>query len=77
VRVNSIHPTLTDTPLIDRVTEQVGGGAEVLEQLRATLPGGRLASSDQIVDGILFLVSPQAAFCNGSELVIDNGYTAR
>jgi len=77
IRVNSIHPGLTDTPLIDRVTEQLGGGEEILAQLRTTLPGGRMANTDQIVDGLMFLVSERSAFCNGSELVIDNGYTAQ
>jgi len=75
IRVNSIHPGLTDTPLIDRVTEQLGGGEEILAQLRATLPCGRLANADQIVDGLMFLVSELSSFCNGSELVVDNGYT--
>jgi NAD(P)-dependent dehydrogenase (short-subunit alcohol dehydrogenase family) len=77
IRVNSIHPGLTDTPLIDRVTEQLGGGGEILAQLRTTLPGGRMANTDQVVDGLMFLVSERSAFCNGSELVIDNGYTAQ
>jgi NAD(P)-dependent dehydrogenase (short-subunit alcohol dehydrogenase family) len=77
IRVNSIHPGLTETPMIDRVTEQLGGGEEILAQLRTTLPAGRLASTDHIVDGLMFLISDRSAFCNGSELVIDNGYTAR
>jgi 3(or 17)beta-hydroxysteroid dehydrogenase len=77
IRVNSIHPGLTDTPLIDRVTEQLGGGPEILEQLKTTLPAGRLATVDHFVDGLMFLISEQATFCNGSELVIDNGYTAQ
>jgi NAD(P)-dependent dehydrogenase (short-subunit alcohol dehydrogenase family) len=77
VRVNSLHPALTATPMVDDIVKQLGGGADIRQQLQSVLPGGRLASPDDIVDAIEFLVSDRSQFMNGSELVVDNGFTAQ
>jgi NAD(P)-dependent dehydrogenase (short-subunit alcohol dehydrogenase family) len=77
IRVNSLHPALTATPMVDSIVQQLGGGAAVRRQIESVLPGGRLASTDNIVDAIAFLISDQSSFVNGSELVVDNGFTAQ
>jgi NAD(P)-dependent dehydrogenase (short-subunit alcohol dehydrogenase family) len=77
IRVNSLHPALTETPMVDSIVQQLGGGSELRRQLQNSLPGGRLAAIDDIVDAILFLVSDRSTFMNGSELVVDNGFTAQ
>ena len=77
IRVNSLHPALTATPMVDNIVQQLGGGVEVRQQIESVLPGGRLATTDNIVDAIAFLISDQSTFMNGSELVVDNGFTAQ
>ena len=77
VRVNSIHPGLTATPMADDIVRQLGGAPETREALERSLPAGRLADPDEIVDAILFLLSDQSRYVNGSELVVDNGFTAQ
>lgn len=68
VRVNSIHPGFVETPIlgdIDRV------------MLAQTTPMGRIAQPEELAAAIAFLVSDDASFMTGSELVVDGGYTAR
>ena len=77
IRVNSLHPGLTDTPMLESIVQQLGGGEQIRAQLAAMVPAGRLGAIDEIVDAIMFLVSDRSGFMNGSEMVIDNGFTAQ
>ena len=77
IRVNSVHPALTNTPMADAIVDQLGGADEVRQALSDLMPTGRLAEPDEIASAILFLLSDDASYMNGSELVVDNGFTAR
>ncbi len=77
IRVNSVHPALTNTPMADSIVDQLGGSDEIRQALSGLMPSGRLAEPDEIASGILFLLSDEASYMNGSELVIDNGFTAQ
>ncbi|BCH21712.1 dehydrogenase [Mesorhizobium sp. L-8-10] len=70
VRANSIHPGFVDTPLSKQT------GEEARNARRSTVPQGRLAEPEEIAAGILFLASDAASYVNGTELVIDGGFTA-
>ena len=77
IRVNSVHPALTNTPMADAIVEQLGGSGEIRQALSDLMPSRRLAEPDEIASAILFLLSDEASYMNGSELVIDNGFTAQ
>lgn len=77
IRVNAIYPGLTDTPMADSIVTQMGGGGDARRQLYSAMPNSRLASADDVVDSIMFLVSDMSQFINGAELVVDNGLTAQ
>jgi 3(or 17)beta-hydroxysteroid dehydrogenase len=77
IRVNSLHPGLTDTPMVDNIVTQLGGGIDVRKQLGLAMPKSRLATPDDVVDAIMFLVSDMSQFINGAELTVDNGLTAQ
>lgn len=77
IRVNSVHPALTNTPMADAIVEQLGGSGEIRQALSDLMPSGRLAEPDEIASAILFLLSDEASYMNGSELVVDNGFTAQ
>lgn len=70
VRANSIHPGFVDTPLSKQT------GEEARNARRSTVPQGRLAEPEEIAAGILFLASDAASYVNGTELVVDGGFTA-
>jgi 3alpha(or 20beta)-hydroxysteroid dehydrogenase len=69
IRVNSIHPGLIETPMV----EQVGPGREKL--IRRT-PLGRIAQAGEVAKMALFLASDDSSYSTGSEFVIDGGLNA-
>jgi 3(or 17)beta-hydroxysteroid dehydrogenase len=77
IRVNSVHPTFTDTPMID----SIAGGADDVSRLKRRLallqPMGRLAQPDDVANAVLFLASDEASFLTGAAITVDGGYTAQ
>ncbi|MBX2803845.1 MAG: SDR family oxidoreductase [Myxococcales bacterium] len=71
VRVNLLAPGPTHTPM----GHGGFGGSEALDEAMAASPAGRGATPDEVAQGALWLLSDQAAFVNGSELVVDGGYS--
>jgi len=77
IRVNSVHPGFIDTPMVQNFADSVGSREVVYRQIASLHPIGRLGRSEEIADGIAFLLSDESSFMTGSELVIDGGYTSR
>jgi 2-keto-3-deoxy-L-fuconate dehydrogenase len=73
VRVNAVCPGTVDSPWVRRLVDDVG---ESIDALRARQPMGRLGSTDEVAQAILYLASDAAAFVTGTGLVIDGGLTA-
>ena len=71
VRVNSVHPGFTSTPLTD------AQAPEVNDFVVSMTPMGRAGQPQEIANGILFLASDESSFVTGSELVLDGGYLAQ
>lgn len=67
IRVNSVHPGFIKTPLIAGVDEG---------PLMAHTPMGRLGTSQEVANCIVFLASDLSSYMSGSELVVDGGWTA-
>ena len=64
IRVNAVFPGPIATPMLD---------AETQARLVATSVSGRIGQPSEVADAVAFLVSDQASFITGSELVIDGG----
>lgn len=64
IRVNAVFPGPVETPMLDKTTQ-----ARLAE--RSVM--GRLGKPMEIADAVAFLVSEQASFITGSELVVDGG----
>lgn len=69
VRVNSVHPGVIETPLIDHIEDRRG--------LYDMTPMGKLGQPGDVAQAIAFLVSPAASFITGTELNVDGGFLAQ
>jgi NAD(P)-dependent dehydrogenase (short-subunit alcohol dehydrogenase family) len=72
IRVNSVHPGFTDTPM----TLDIHSQKEIRDARLAMTPMGRLGLPIDIAYGILYLASDEAGWVTGTELVIDGGEIA-
>jgi sorbitol-6-phosphate 2-dehydrogenase len=82
VRVNSVSPGATDTPmLVSDVTKQArerGVDYEVVKkEFEEEGVLKRWATAEEVATGILFLASDETSYMTGSDLRIDGGWTAR
>ncbi len=77
VRVNAVAPGAIDTPFLRNALVGVPDVDEVLGQIAASHPLGRISEPDEIAESILFLASPRARFVSGAILMADGGYTAQ
>ncbi|MBA3654510.1 MAG: SDR family oxidoreductase, partial [Actinobacteria bacterium] len=71
IRVNSIHPGLIDTPMMDHYR-----ALGIADRAGAGVPLGRLADPEDVSELALFLASDESRYSTGSEFVIDGGLAA-
>jgi 3alpha(or 20beta)-hydroxysteroid dehydrogenase len=69
IRVNSVHPGAVHTPMVADL-----GDMEPINKRYVPLRRG--AQPDEIAEMVVFLASPESAYCTGAEFVIDGGVTA-
>jgi 3alpha(or 20beta)-hydroxysteroid dehydrogenase len=71
VRVNSIHPGIIETPMLDEF-ERWG----IMPQVMQRVPVARKAEPIEVARLALYLASDDSAYSTGSEFVVDGGMTA-
>jgi len=67
IRVNSLHPGLTRTPMLSKETE---------DKMSQRTPLNRIADAEEVSALLLFLASDESRYCTAAEFVIDGGLTA-
>ena len=68
IRVNALCPVAGDTPLLPSFL-----GANSREAFEATVPLGRLSTSEDVAKAALWLASDEASFITGVALEVDGG----
>jgi NAD(P)-dependent dehydrogenase (short-subunit alcohol dehydrogenase family) len=72
IRVNTLSPGVTDTPILDSQSS-VGGRDEVINMYLNMIPIGRLAEVVEIANAAVFLASDQSSYLTGADLMADGG----
>lgn len=73
IRCNAIIPGATDTGIIENASTRV---PNIREHLASISPLGRMGTSDDIADAVVFLAGDQSGFITGSDLFVDGGALA-
>jgi NAD(P)-dependent dehydrogenase (short-subunit alcohol dehydrogenase family) len=80
IRINSVVPGATDTPLLtvhEPGPDRLAAHAQIVDLAREQIPAGRLAASREIAAAVTWLWSEEASYVTGSNLVVDGGLLAK
>lgn len=80
IRVNTVVPGQLHTPMVEArlAGQRAGGDVEALLKSRLErIPIGFMGDGRDTANAALFLVSDEARFVTGTEIVVDGGMTAR
>jgi len=70
IRINALSPGITDTPMM-----RAGGATS--EAIAAAVPIKRVAQAAEMARGVAYLLSAEAGYVTGAELVVDGGLLLR
>ena len=69
IRVNSVHPGIIATPMIEAQDPSITQG------LVDVTPLGRIGRPREVADAVLFLAGDESSYITGTQLFVDGGYT--
>jgi NAD(P)-dependent dehydrogenase (short-subunit alcohol dehydrogenase family) len=75
VRVNTVVPGGTRTPIWERLTQNPNAISALEPRIARSTPSGRISEAEEVANTILFLASDEAINITASEIVIDGGAT--
>jgi NAD(P)-dependent dehydrogenase (short-subunit alcohol dehydrogenase family) len=75
VRCNCVCPGWVDTPLNQRLAEELGGMDKLYPIVKAQQPLGRMATAREVGYAVLFLASDEASFITAASLMVEGGST--
>ncbi len=76
IRVNCICPGWVDTPMNQRLAEDLGGIENLTPIILKQQPNGRMLSTREIGNAVAFLASDEASGITGTALYVDGGASA-
>jgi len=76
IRVNSVSPGFVRTPMLERFLADQADPDATAGLLSRRHPLGRLGEPPDLAEAFVYLLSPQAGWVTGTNLVVDGGITA-
>ena len=77
IRVNSLAPGPTDTPMWNNTGLSKKRAEQMLAAMKKQLSAGRLASPQAVAEAAMFLATDAARNVIGQDLVVDGGFSIR
>ncbi|KAF2704011.1 dehydrogenase with different specificitie [Pleomassaria siparia CBS 279.74] len=77
IRLNTVVPGLIHTPLVKMLADKYAGGdyEAFVKQRNGQVPMGRMGSSEDVANAVVFLSSDSARYITGTKLVVDGAIT--
>ncbi|WBH17799.1 glucose 1-dehydrogenase [Sphingomonas radiodurans] len=75
IRVNTIHPGVIRTAMLDKVMAQVPDPDALMAGFVAVHPIGHIGEPDDIAEMVFYLASDRSKFVTGAAMVVDGGAT--
>lgn len=73
IRVNTLSPGVTDTPMLDSQVTSAEGREALVNMYLPMIPLARLGLAEEVANAALFLASDQSAYMTGADLMNDGG----
>lgn len=73
IRVNTLSPGVTDTPMLDSQSAGMGNRESLVDVYLSMIPLGRLAEAEEVANAAVFLGSDQSSCMTGADLMADGG----
>lgn len=73
VRVNTVHPGVIDSRMMESLEGGMGDQKEVHSMFEQQVPLKRYGQESEVADMVFFLLSDQASYCTGQIYVLDGG----
>ncbi|GGF10446.1 oxidoreductase [Aliidongia dinghuensis] len=75
IRVNTVVPGATRTPIWDRIAPGAEARAALEARIATLVPLARLGDAEEVAKVVLFLASDDSSNVQGAEIVVDGGLT--
>jgi NAD(P)-dependent dehydrogenase (short-subunit alcohol dehydrogenase family) len=77
IRCNCVCPGDMETPMIQQYFDGTDDPVAAREEMEAAYPGKRIAHPLEVAAAVVFLVSDESSFVNGTPILVDGGLTAK
>jgi NAD(P)-dependent dehydrogenase (short-subunit alcohol dehydrogenase family) len=77
IRCNCVCPGDMETPMIEQYFDGTTDPVAARAEMEAAYPGKRIAHPREVATAVIYLLSDDASFVNGTPILVDGGLTAK